>query len=67
MNLENLVDGVGGMAIGAFKTLGNAIPLQRGTFFAIKKGILYEYRTENSVDCTSKLDISKLGPIDKNY
>lgn len=55
INLENLVGDVGGMAANAFKLVGNAIPINRGTFFAIKKGILYEYKNENSRDCTSKI------------
>lgn len=63
---------VGGLAlngaVNAFKLVGNVVPIvSRGTFFAIKKGILYEYRSENSRDATSRIKIAKLGPIDKNY
>ena len=41
--------------------------MKQGTFFAIKKGILYEYKNENSHDCESKVTISKISAIDKNY
>jgi len=51
--LANIVGDVGGIAKSALKTFGSAI--NKGTFFAIKRGILYEYKNENSRDCESKI------------
>ncbi len=49
----NIVGDVLGLGKNAFKIVGSAII--RGTYFAIKKGILYEYKNENSRDCNSKI------------
>lgn len=65
IDLTNIVGDVGGLAKNAFNLVGNAI--NKGKFYAIKKGILYEYKNEKSRDCESKINICKIGAIDKNY
>lgn len=65
LDVGNVVSGIGGVTKGVFNAVGSVI--KRGTFFAIKKGVLYEYKSETSRDCESKIVISKISAIDKNY
>ena len=41
--------------------------LRGGHYFAIKKGILYEYRDINSREAIFKIPILKIYAVDKNY
>ena len=65
LDVGDMVSGIGNVTKNVFNAVGNVMNLKQ--FFAIKKGILYEYKSITARECESKYNIAKISAIDKNY
>jgi hypothetical protein len=69
LNIADVAGDIGSLGLKGLKGVMNLVPLgqKKGTFFAIKKDILYEYTSRKNGDSISQIKISKISAIEKNH